>query len=58
MASLGMNVYNFNHNLLKHASEAVLPFYVLNETVIVIKEFRMGFLLFSYHLQPKFTQAL
>lgn len=37
----GSRYLTFNHPILKYANEAVLPFYILHQTVIVIFGFRM-----------------
>jgi hypothetical protein len=34
--SLGIKYLNFNNRLLKYATEAALPFYILHQTVIVV----------------------
>ena len=41
----GSTFLNFNNNFLKHANNAVLPFYVLHQTVIVI----IGYLIMGWN---------
>lgn len=38
----GSKYLNFNHSILKYANEAVLPFYILHQTVIVVIGFWMA----------------
>ncbi|HYG34172.1 MAG TPA: acyltransferase, partial [Clostridia bacterium] len=37
----GRRYLNFNHSFLKHANEAVYPFYILHQTVIVILGYQL-----------------
>ncbi len=42
----GSRYLTFNHRLLRHANEAVLPFYVLHQTVIII----IGFFIIGWNM--------